>query len=175
MEGSENQIRNYLNYINSELNIRHYTLEAASNSGLFDCHNQEILEITNVDVSESKVLIEQITDTTQESISKVINLLLTPSSFVSFFVMILTGVLARLISKRNSKLKQRKNFSQAVRRRILEKQNHRCAQCRKILLVIDFDHKNGNRADRRESNCQALCPNCHAVKTRQSTLKNTMR
>jgi len=26
--------------------------------------------------------------------------------------------------------------------------------------------KPGNRSTNKESNCQALCPNCHAVKTR---------
>lgn len=174
MEGSKNQIHSYLNYIYSELNIRYDTLEAARNSSPFDCHNQEILEITNADASESKVLIEQITQISEESITKVISLLLTPRSFVSFFVMILTGVFARLIRGRNDNQKQRKSFSQLTRRRILEKQNQRCAQCRKILIVVDFDHKNGNRADSRESNCQALCPNCHAIKTRQSPLKYTM-
>ena len=175
MEGSKNQIQSYLNYIYSELNLKYDTLEATRNSSSFDCHNQEILEFTNAEASESKVLIEQITQISEESITKVSSLLLTSSSFVSFFVMILTGVFARLIMGRNDNQKQRKSFSQVTRRRILEKQNHKCAQCRKILIVVDFDHKNGNRADSRESNCQALCPNCHAIKTRQSPLKYTIR
>jgi hypothetical protein len=35
-----------------------------------------------------------------------------------------------------------------------------------LLNVVDWDHKNGKRYDNSESNCQALCPNCRAVKTR---------
>ena len=30
----------------------------------------------------------------------------------------------------------------------------------------DYDHKNGDRSNNKLSNCQALCPNCHAKKTR---------
>ena len=32
-----------------------------------------------------------------------------------------------------------------------------------MLNVVDWDHKNGKRSDNTESNCQALCPNCHAI------------
>jgi hypothetical protein len=37
-----------------------------------------------------------------------------------------------------------------------------------LLDVVDWDHKNGKRHDNSESNCQALCPNCHAIKTRSN-------
>jgi 5-methylcytosine-specific restriction endonuclease McrA len=30
----------------------------------------------------------------------------------------------------------------------------------------DYDHIDGNRSNNDPSNCQALCPNCHAKKTR---------
>jgi len=30
------------------------------------------------------------------------------------------------------------------------------------------DHKDNARSNNKESNCAALCPNCHAVKTRKS-------
>lgn len=32
--------------------------------------------------------------------------------------------------------------------------------------IWDFDHKDGNRSNNSPGNCQALCPNCHAKKTR---------
>jgi 5-methylcytosine-specific restriction endonuclease McrA len=32
--------------------------------------------------------------------------------------------------------------------------------------VWDYDHIDGNRSNNKISNCQALCPNCHAKKTR---------
>ncbi len=72
------------------------------------------------------------------------------------------------IKRRSRKKKQeeRHGFPDIVKERVLKKQNHRCAHCRHLLNVVDWDHKNGKRYDNSESNCQALCPNCHAVKTR---------
>jgi hypothetical protein len=66
---------------------------------------------------------------------------------------------------RRKKQGERHGFSDIVKERILKKQNHRCAHCNRLLNVVDWDHKNGKRNDDSESNCQALCPNCHAVKT----------
>jgi 5-methylcytosine-specific restriction endonuclease McrA len=38
--------------------------------------------------------------------------------------------------------------------------------------VWEYDHINGNSSDNRLENCQALCPNCHARKTRKIKEKN---
>lgn len=62
----------------------------------------------------------------------------------------------------------RKYFSEEIQEATLRKQNHRCASCDKILKIVEFDHIDGNRSDNSVSNCQALCPNCHAYKTRTS-------
>lgn len=37
--------------------------------------------------------------------------------------------------------------------------------CKRNTGVWDYDHKNGDRSNNKKSNCQALCPNCHAKKT----------
>jgi 5-methylcytosine-specific restriction endonuclease McrA len=50
---------------------------------------------------------------------------------------------------------------------VLRKQDHRCAKCNRVLNVVDYHHKDGNRSNNKESNCQALCPNCHADITRR--------
>jgi 5-methylcytosine-specific restriction endonuclease McrA len=65
---------------------------------------------------------------------------------------------------------ERQQFSDAVKESILSKQHHKCAHCRRILHVVDWDwdHKIGDRSNNSESNCQALCPNCHAIKTRRA-------
>lgn len=87
-------------------------------------------------------------------------------SFIILFLILLLISLYSKVTKRSTK-KIRKNFSIQIKESILKKQKYRCAICRMQLKVIDFDHKNGNRSDNRIRNCQALCPNCHALKSRR--------
>ena len=61
----------------------------------------------------------------------------------------------------------RVNFSKKIRKWTLLVQNNRCNYCQRVLDVVNFDHIDGNRANNSYSNCQALCPNCHAKKTRR--------
>lgn len=70
-----------------------------------------------------------------------------------------------------SKPKKRKAFSKITQIKTLEYQRNRCKLCGKKLKApsIDFDHIDGNRENNSISNCQALCPNCHAKKTRKSS------
>jgi len=65
---------------------------------------------------------------------------------------------------------QRKAFSKITKEKTLEIQNYRCKLCGNKSDVWDFDHIDGNRAINSVSNCQALCPNCHARKTRKLKL-----
>lgn len=66
-------------------------------------------------------------------------------------------------------------FSTTVKNQILMLQKRRCARCRSILRLTSthYDHKlpwkDGGRTD--ESNCQALCANCHGDKTHEDRLK----
>lgn len=66
----------------------------------------------------------------------------------------------------NSKNFIRKHFNEETKEKVLRLQGHRCADCNKILTIVEFDHINGDRSDNSEDNCQALCPNCHAYKSR---------
>jgi hypothetical protein len=50
--------------------------------------------------------------------------------------------------RRRSK-KERQGFHGDVMESILHKQNHRCAKCNRILNVVDYHHKNGDRSDNR--------------------------
>ncbi|MGC2382035.1 MAG: HNH endonuclease signature motif containing protein [Nitrososphaeraceae archaeon] len=87
---------------------------------------------------------------------------------VAILVIISCVVLAirKLITR--GKHRERQHFSDSVKESVLKKQNHKCARCKHILNVVDWDHKNGDRSNNSESNCQALCPNCHAIKTRSN-------
>jgi len=57
---------------------------------------------------------------------------------------------------------------ESVKEHILDKQHHKCADSNRLLNVVHYDHKDGGRSNNKESNCVALCPNCHAVKTRST-------
>lgn len=81
---------------------------------------------------------------------------------IIFFLFV---VIAALLSKKR-KRRERKFFTAEVKRGILKKQKHNCAYCKRNPGVLDFDHKDGNRCNNKMSNCIALCPNCHAKKTR---------
>ena len=63
--------------------------------------------------------------------------------------------------------RERKSFSRYVKDEILERQKNRCAMCNNKLFYPHFDHIDGNRSNNSLTNCQALCPNCHELKTRR--------
>jgi 5-methylcytosine-specific restriction endonuclease McrA len=67
--------------------------------------------------------------------------------------------------KKQSKI--RRPFPKFVRDKTLEDQNYKCANCGTKIYppLIHFDHVDGNRSNNHISNCQALCPNCHTLKT----------
>jgi len=62
--------------------------------------------------------------------------------------------------------KKRKDFSESVKNQTIAVQWNRCNFCGMNLEVFNFDHIDGDRSNNSFFNCQALCPNCHARKTR---------
>jgi 5-methylcytosine-specific restriction endonuclease McrA len=62
--------------------------------------------------------------------------------------------------------KKRQYFPADIKREVLKDQNYKCAICKTSAEVWDYDHIDSNRSNNDISNCQALCPNCHAKKTR---------
>jgi len=75
-------------------------------------------------------------------------------------------VIGSIIWKITHRTKERRYFPANVKRQILKDQKCKCAICKQNTEVWDYDHKNGDRSNNKLSNCQALCPNCHAKKTR---------
>lgn len=76
-------------------------------------------------------------------------------------------------SKYNYKGKlKRKDFSEKTKKATLIKQKYKCNMCKKKLDVINWDHIDGNRSNNSITNCQALCPNCHAKKSRKKNRKD---
>ena len=67
---------------------------------------------------------------------------------------------------RYGKYRKRQYFPTYIKEDTIRKQHYKCAICKRGINIWDFDHKDGNRSNNDPSNCQALCPNCHAKKTR---------
>jgi len=81
-------------------------------------------------------------------------------------VIIFFLLIGAFIWKLTHKTKERRYFSAEVKKQVIIDQKYKCAICKKSIGVWDYDHKDGNRSNNKISNCQALCPNCHAKKTR---------
>ena len=60
----------------------------------------------------------------------------------------------------------RRDFSKRTQDAVLMQQNYQCKKCWNFLRFPEFDHIDGDPSNNDYSNCQALCPNCHAEKTR---------
>ncbi len=66
---------------------------------------------------------------------------------------------------KNHKDIPRNDFTEEDKIQILRNQDHRCAICKKLGSLVQFDHKDGDRSNNHISNGQAICPSCHAEKT----------
>ena len=85
---------------------------------------------------------------------------------ISVLFLVLIGLLILLIRTLRQRTKRRRSFSTQTKKLIQRNQNFKCLKCRMNAGIWDFDHKDGNRANNKASNCQALCPTCHAKKSR---------
>lgn len=168
------QIERYLSYIYSNINAPFGHTDELNQSYSFDCPSLLKSETPDIYLAlRDNTITRESNQLSPYMVSTIFKSLLTISSVTSLSAIIVFGTVAAILAEKFWKIKnQRKSFTQLTKRRILAKQKHRCAHCNRVLVVVDFDHKNGNRGDSREVNCQALCPNCHAIKTRQKTVKS---
>ena len=74
----------------------------------------------------------------------------------------------KIYEKSLEKPTRRRSFPKVIKNRILAKQNYKCIICGNNLDAKDFDHIDGNSSNNSLENCQAMCPNCHAKKTRKN-------
>jgi hypothetical protein len=82
------------------------------------------------------------------------------------FLMIIGGLLMCLFRALKKRKKKRRLFTAQTKRIVLKSQKFKCLICRTNVGIWDYDHKDGNRGNNKLSNCQALCPICHAKKSR---------
>jgi len=84
----------------------------------------------------------------------------------------LAEIALRIIEKSMSKPKVRRNFSKSNKDKVKKLQKNRCKACDKKTEVWDFDHIDGDSSNNSLSNCQALCLDCHGIKTRNVKQRN---
>jgi hypothetical protein len=155
------QSERYINQLEKGANFHSDTFMQGYKSGFNSCSVLQSDSLPSSDTSSQIPSLPTMTDQRDEisfEIALIIVILFVISSIA----------LAIRKSKTRGKRRERQHFSDSVKQNILRKQDHKCAHCKRILNVVDWDHKNGNRSNNNESNCQALCPNCHAIKTRSA-------
>jgi len=84
----------------------------------------------------------------------------------------LAEIFLRIVEKSMSKPTKRHRFTKSVMIKTLEIQKNKCKKCKNKLKECDFDHMDGDSTNNSLSNCQALCPNCHAEKSRRKKQKS---
>ncbi len=77
-------------------------------------------------------------------------------------------IYAQAEAAKKKKPGNRKAFLKSVKQAVLARQLKRCNFCRRCFPDLEFHHKDGNHSNNDISNCEALCPNCHARKTKRS-------
>ena len=75
--------------------------------------------------------------------------------------------------KRGRRVKRRA-FTQDTKDLVLSRQNYRCNLCGVTPQHWNFDHI-GSRGNNSPSNCQALCLDCHADKTKRENRQSKRR
>ena len=88
------------------------------------------------------------------------------TGIILLITLIILAIIIAAIWKLTHRRKKRQYFSTDVKREVLRNQDYKCTKCKKSAGVWDYDHTDGDRSNNDISNCQALCPNCHAKKTR---------
>lgn len=91
--------------------------------------------------------------------------------FFLFVIIIIFKIKRKFSRHKGQKYLERRGFPDSVKNEILWRQKNLCAHCKRFLNVRDFDHIDNDRSNNDISNCQALCPNCHAIKTRRGVIE----
>lgn len=94
---------------------------------------------------------------------------LTPTQFVAL-VVIGGLILAENTPKTyyyNPKPIPRKDFTESTKKSSRFIQGNACNRCKKYTDLWDYHHRDRDRSNNSLENCEALCPYCHAKKTRK--------
>lgn len=161
-----------------------FELKAAIQSRIWDVlHENSWKELDNFSITLSDILTKKMIMGSKPKLVPILNQIktnfftinkVTKQKFATLLQIHLDYLIKLFtIPKKNRKHKkqksgERKDFSDNDKLETLRKQDHRCANCGRILNVVDYDHIDNDRTNNHGSNCQALCPYCHAIKSRKN-------
>lgn len=145
------------------------------NSGKSACRNIETNEIMGLEKKSNPTVINAQKPKTNPQLpeSEILFYFLLVLVFFLFILFILIYASPGKKSRRR-KYGKRRSFPEETRIATLRYQGYCCNSCHApfqrissgLGYLCDFDHIDG-RSDNSFENCQALCPNCHARKTRE--------
>ncbi len=82
------------------------------------------------------------------------------------FIIILAIIAGRYRKKFLAESLPRKEWTEAEKEQVRIRQDGKCAECQKPPPARwEYNHMDGNKSNNSLENCEALCPNCHSVKT----------
>jgi hypothetical protein len=96
-------------------------------------------------------------------------------------------VTKEVTKKVTKKSNTRRNFSRSQKTEVLKNQKNRCANYGHSFFAVncknkfnewvlpEWDHIDSNDSNNKISNCQALCSNCHTVKSRLEQMNSTKK
>lgn len=67
--------------------------------------------------------------------------------------------------------KKRNDFSKSTKYDTKIRQLYACNDCKNPTYYWEFHHIDGDRSNNSPSNCEGLCPLCHAKKTRKTRFR----
>ena len=103
------------------------------------------------------------------SVAQDVVALLVFISIIPLFILIKMGSKGKM-----GRRVKRRAFTQDTKDFVLRRQSYRCNSCGVTPLHWNFDHI-GSRGNNSPSNCQALCLDCHADKTKRENRQSKRR
>jgi len=82
------------------------------------------------------------------------------------FIIMLFAILKKKSSSSELGLLPRRGWTSSQHREVLARQDGKCAKCGEYSTTFQYDHIDNNHNNNDLDNCQALCPNCHDIKSR---------
>lgn len=139
--------------------LTHLKFALLVDDGIYNSSPSSVEIVVNP-LQKSSAAVQSDSNSSQSQQSSSINLRLL------VFLLLLFSAAAWYVLRGHRKHRERRYFPESVKRQKLHEQNYKCIICKRSAGVWDYDHIDGDRSNNNPRNLQALCPTCHAKKSR---------